>query len=215
MHPLASVFEQIYRDGLWANGSGTGSDPANTERYRTFVQRFIVQHDIQTVVDLGCGDWRSSRLIDWSGVAYLGVDVVESVILRNRQRYQVDNIRFARLNDEDELPHADLLIVKDVLQHLPNSEVHRMSELLGRFRLALVTNTVTSELYRPDGSVVRIEDVNTDVPAGLMRPVDVLGPPFNWPGEEVLRYSCPWPRLGAWETKSTVLIRTALTEASG
>lgn len=215
MHPLASVFEQIYRDGLWANGSGTGSDPTNTERYRVFVERFIVQNNVETVVDLGCGDWRSSRLIDWSRVGYLGVDVVESVIVRNQQRYQAANIRFAQLNDEDELPRADLLIVKDVLQHLPNSEIHRMSGFFGRFHLALVTNTVTSELYRPDGTVVRIEDVNTDVPAGLMRPVDVLEPPFTWPGEEVLRYSCPWPRLGAWETKSTVLIRTALTDARG
>lgn len=213
MHPLASVFERIYRDGLWANGSGTGSDPANTERYRMFVERFIVQNNIQTVVDLGCGDWRSSRLIDWNGVGYLGVDVVESVVVRNQQRYQVDNVRFAQLNDEDELPHADLLIVKDVLQHLPNSEIHRMSRFLGRFRLALVTNTVTSELHRCDGAVVRLEDVNTDVQAGLMRPVDVLGPPFNWPGEEVLRYGCPWPRLGAWETKSTALIRAALMDA--
>lgn len=215
MHPLASVFEQIYRDGLWTDGSGPGSDPANTARYRAFVERFMVQNSIQTVVDLGCGDWRSSRLIDWSRVEYLGVDVVASVIVRNQQRYQADNVRFAQLNDEDELPHADLLIVKDVLQHLPNSEIHRMSRLLGRFRVALVTNTVTSELHRPDGTVVRIADVNADVPAGYMRPVDVLGPPFDWTGQEVLRYSCPWPRLGAWETKATVLIRTALTDDRG
>ena len=215
MHPLASVFEQIYRNGRWANGSGSGSDPANTERYRVFVERFIVQNSIQTVVDLGCGDWRSSSLIDWSRVGYHGVDVVESVIARNQRRYQAGNIRFAQLNDEHELPHADLLIVKDVLQHLPNSEIHRMSGFLARFHLALVTNTVTSDLYRPDGTVVRIEEVNTDVPAGFMRPVDVLGPPFNWPGEEVLRYSCPWPRLGARETKSTALIRTPLTDVRG
>ncbi|GAA1616897.1 hypothetical protein GCM10009679_21490 [Saccharothrix algeriensis] len=215
MHPLASVFEQIYRDRLWTDGSGPGSDPANTGRYRVFIEQFLVQNDVRTVVDLGCGDWRSSRLIDWNGAGYLGVDVVESVIVLNKQRYQAGDIRFARLDDEDELPHADLLIVKDVLQHLPNSEIHRLSRLLGRFSRALVTNTVTSELHRPDGTVVRIADVNTDVPAGSMRPVDVLGAPFHWPGTEVLRYSCPWPRLGAWETKSTVLIRTALSDARG
>ncbi|GAB4060507.1 class I SAM-dependent methyltransferase [Catellatospora paridis] len=215
MHPLASVFEQIYRDDLWTNGSGAGSDPANTERYRMFLERFIVENRIVTVIDLGCGDWRSSSLIDWSRVGYLGVDVVESVILRNQQRFQFDNVRFAQLSDEDELPHADLLIVKDVLQHLPNSEIDRISRFLGRFYVALVTNTVASELHRPDGTVARIGDVNADVPAGLMRPVDVLRPPFNWPGEEVLRYSCPWPRLGAWETKSTALIRTLLMDAHG
>ena len=215
MHPLASAFERIYRDGLWSNGSGSGSDPANTEPYRAFVEDFMVGNDIRTVVDLGCGDWRSSSLIDWGAAQYLGVDVVGSIIECNRRRYATHNVRFECLHDEAELPAADLLIVKDVLQHLPNREVHRLSRFFRRYSCALVTNTVTSELQRPDGTIVRIADVNSDVPAGSMRPVDVLSAPFLWPGREVHRYRCLWPRLGAWETKATALIGGPLTGGRG
>jgi len=125
---------------------------------------------------------------------------------RNQHLYGTDSDRLQYLNDEAELPRADLLVIKDVLQYLPNSEIHYISRYLERYTCALVTNTVTSDLRRPDGTFIRIANVNSDLIAGGMRPVNVLTEPFNWPGNEVHRYSCLWPRLGAWEMKSTALI---------
>ncbi len=56
--------------------------------YRAFVQQFMSRNSVRSVVDLGCGEWQFSRLIDWTGVRYLGVDVVPAVIEKNRPRFR-------------------------------------------------------------------------------------------------------------------------------
>lgn len=116
----SQVFQTIYRDGTWGRGSGPGSKPSNTIEYRAFIERFIEANGIKTVTDLGCGDWQFSHLIDWSQVEYVGLDLVPQVIDENSKRFSAPNIRFEELSNIDELPVGDLLISKEVLQHLPN-----------------------------------------------------------------------------------------------
>ncbi|WP_369321771.1 class I SAM-dependent methyltransferase [Mycobacterium adipatum] len=206
MHRRATVFEQIYSERVWVNGSGSGSAPENTEPYRSFLQEFLESKRIRTVFDLGCGDWQSSRLINWCGADYVGFDIVRDVVESNRRLYGAEQVRFEYLADEADLPAGDLLIVKDVLQHLPNPDIHRIANLIGRYAYVLVTNTVSAELRRNDGSPVYTQSVNTDLAPGGMRPIDVLAEPFGWEGREVHRYKSFRGGLGAWETKSTVLL---------
>src|SRR6478735_6812488 len=71
-----NVFEHIYRNDLWHGGSGPGSLPSVNRPYVRFLHGFLRANQIQTVVDLGCGDWQFSRRIDWGGARYLGLDVV-------------------------------------------------------------------------------------------------------------------------------------------
>ena len=118
-----NAFETIYRNDSWTNGSGPGSAPSSTIEYRGFVERFIVENGVKTVTDLGCGDWQFSRLMDWSQVDYTGFDIVQSVIDANQRNHGAANIRFQRLSNIDELPGGDLLISKEVLQHLPNDVI--------------------------------------------------------------------------------------------
>src|SRR3954471_5293227 len=101
-------FEEIYQQDLWTNGSGPGSLPKHTIEYRAFLSKFISENDIRTVTDLGCGDWQSTRLLDWSGVRYLGLDVVRSIVDRNNKIYSSENIRFLHVTDLDQLPGGDL-----------------------------------------------------------------------------------------------------------
>lgn len=68
--------------------------PEYAEPYVDMLQRFLHDYEIRSVVDLGCGDWQFSRLIDWSGVDYLGLDVVEFVVDTNREQFATDSIRF-------------------------------------------------------------------------------------------------------------------------
>lgn len=206
MHRRATVFEQVYSEKVWVNGSGSGSAPANTASYRTFLQAFLERNDIRTVVDLGCGDWQSSRLVDWRGADYVGFDIVRDVVEQNRRLYGAPRVRFECLANEADLPAGDLLVVKDVLQHLPNPDIHSMAGLFGRYAYVLVTNTVSAELHRRDGSPVYTQKVNSDLAPGGMRPVDILAEPFGWDGREVHRYESFRKGLGAWEIKSTVLL---------
>lgn len=117
--------------------------PEYAEPYVDMLQRFLHDYEIRSVVDLGCGDWQFSRLIDWSGVDYLGLDVVEFVVDTNREQFATDSIRFEVATVGEPLPAADLIVCKDVLQHLPISVVaDYFAEFRHSYKHALITNDV-------------------------------------------------------------------------
>ena len=178
------VFTTIYRKGFWGYNeegvgfSGAGSTVANTNDYVVFLQNFIRENNIKTVVDAGCGDWTFSKNVDWSGIKYLGVDVVESVVKENNEKYGSENIRFEHFDIiRYELPAADLLICKDVLMHLPNLKILFFLKSTKRFKHCLFTNNIGGE------------NQNHDIQQGEFRPLDLRGPPFYLNGINIFTYS--------------------------
>jgi SAM-dependent methyltransferase len=136
-------FGEIYARNEWFYGSGEGSLPIHTNGYVAFLEGFIRKNRITSILDLGCGDWQFSRFVDWGGAHYRGCDVVRSVIDTNQQRYESNRIEFHLYSgDTAELPGADLLIVKDVLQHLSNARINDILFVLDRYKYALITNTL-------------------------------------------------------------------------
>jgi FkbM family methyltransferase len=179
----AQIFDFIYAADLWEGGSGAGSKPQATELYRAFLRDFMVKNGIRSVVDAGCGDWQSSQLIDWSGIDYLGIDV-SSVALTNTKRFSKEGVRFIEGDARTiNLPEADLLILKDVLQHWSNADIMEIIPKLRRFRYCLITNGATEQVRA---------HVNRDMPAGGYRPIDLSQPPFSVPGSFVLSYDVPY-----------------------
>ena len=147
--PLTQTFNRIYSEGVWgrdATGEGTsgsGSTLEITRQYRAYLQDFIKTHRVRSIVDAGCGDWSFSSTIDWGGASYLGVDIASDVIETVRKKHEKGNIRFRVGDITEELPAADLLISKDVLQHLPNALVHnfiRNNLRKGKYKWAILTN---------------------------------------------------------------------------
>ncbi|MEJ0013364.1 MAG: class I SAM-dependent methyltransferase [Bauldia sp.] len=184
--PHHEIFDMIYRAEVWGSrgneaavSSGYGSTGKATAPYRDFLVSFMRDKNIRSVVDIGCGDWELGRLVDWTGVDYTGVDV-SAVILENTSRFTADGIRFiegdARTID---LPRADLLLMKDVLQHWSNDDIKRFLPKIGGYRHALLTN----------GAPLReAEDINHDIPAGNYHALDLTRPPFAVAGTFVLTY---------------------------
>lgn len=178
-----SVFDQIYTTNYWGDGSGTGSSPEATSEYRQFLEGFMRDQGVRTVVDLGCGDWQVSNLIDWSGIRYHGFDAADFVIRANTERYAKENISFEKLSDYAALPAADLLVVKDVLQHLSNAEVKKiLAEVFPKYPKILVTNCVPpirTAFYRSSM-------FNRDIEIGDFRYFDIRLPPFDQPATLLL-----------------------------
>lgn len=176
---LEEYFSRIYEKEEWG-GSGPGSGSYFTIEYRAFLQRFMALNRVRSIVDIGCGDWQFSRFLDLDGVSYIGFDVVQVIVDRNRARYSAGNIRFELMPDDvDVLPGADLLIVKDVMQHLPNHIIELyLKRLVPRYKWALITNSYQKEK----------NPVNADIEIGSFRCIDLQGPPFSVGAPYVFEY---------------------------
>jgi len=165
-----NVFESIYLNNSWGFGSGHGSLPSVTKGYRRFLQDFMKDNNIKSVVDFGCGDWQFSKYINWSGVEYIGLETVPNLVTRNNELYGNNNVRFMLSPDKYyKIPKTDLLIVKDVLQHLEEEEKKKfLKELLPKYRFSLIIN-----------NTVPIDALNKDIERGSFRPLDLRLTPFN------------------------------------
>ena len=176
--PIEDAFVRVYQGSEWGKGSGPGSSPSNTIEYRAFVSRFIEANNVCSVTDLGCGDWQFSSLMDWTGIDYLGLDAVPAIIETNRSRFAHSNVRFDVSSSPADLPGGDLLLSKEVLQHLPNSVIaDYLSAIERKYRFALLTNSL-----RP----ARL--ANVDIEPGDFRPIHLQKPPFNATGAMVFTY---------------------------
>jgi len=180
---LTSIFTNIYKNGVWGinkagiGSSGYGSTLENTVSYRAYLENFISNENIESVVDIGCGDWEFSQHVDWNECNYIGYDVVKSVIENNNKSHSNQSIKFINENFLDaDLPAADLLICKDVLQYLSNEEILAFLPQLKKFKHCLITND-----YNP------MANINTEV--GGYRPLDLTKPPFNMNGQNSLLFS--------------------------
>lgn len=153
------VFTDIYARRVWGEGSGGGSDYERAKPYCDFVTKYIADRiDIFTVFDLGCGDRRVANMIDVGGAVYIGRDAAQG---------------WDALTDP--LPVADLVLCKEVLQHLSNDQVELLLTRTDHYPRRLFTSYVG-------------EGTNTDIVTGQSRPVDLTLAPFNRPAREVLRY---------------------------
>lgn len=166
-------FNAIYQSRLWGPGSGPGSVGAPALQFANLVRRVLDVVRPGRVVELGCGDWQVSKLVDWSGTEYLGFDVVDSLVSLNRRTYSSPKVRFQLgVENAKDVPAFDLLVVKDVLQHWSDSDIHRFAALIRDAPAVLVTNTTMSS-----GPY----ELNAPIVTGRFRPLDVSRPPFNWP----------------------------------
>lgn len=183
------IFEEIYAKSKWGQGqgSGSGSHPAATSEYRAFLEQFIVMNEVTSIVDVGCGDWRSSRHISFNGARYTGFDVVKSVVDVNRATFGSDLVSFAMMPvDPRDLPNADLLIIKDVLQHFTNEQIlFYRDHVVPKYPLCLITNSWKAINYPQNG----------DIAPGQFRSLELKASPYLFNGAYVTESWHQWERI--------------------
>lgn len=190
----SNPFTKIYESHEWQGESlsGPGSDGERTVEFRRYLAKLLVERKIRKVVDFGCGDWSYSKLVDWSGIDYLGVDVVPSVIERNQKRFGQENINFTCMEpSQQELPDADLFLSKEVLQHLPSATVLEVLGAAKAFKYALLVNDTAHQVRGDWRKFWRWDDVcetNVDIPVGSYRLLSLRDPPFSLKAKQVLIY---------------------------
>jgi SAM-dependent methyltransferase len=112
---------------------------------------FIKQNRITYITDIGCGDFNiASKILTRNhNVTYSGVDVVEQLIEHHNKNNANEKIKFYCIDTlKEPVPPADLLLVRQVLQHLSNADIQSLiNNCFNQFKYILVTeHQVKSEL---------------------------------------------------------------------
>ena len=180
--PVGEVFRTIYAKKLWGGRFGFGAYSGNGSRnkeiiapYITAVRDFLKSHGRPSVVDVGCGDFNvGSQLVDFSS-KYIGCDIVDFVIAQNRRRFP--DVEFRTVNAvEDDLPDAEVVIIRQVLQHLSNAQVAKILPKLGKYKYAIITEHIPGKpIFVPNLDQEAGPEDRTSIGSGLV----LTEPPFN------------------------------------
>lgn len=122
-------FDKIYQHGYWGSGmsSGSGSHGPMAVGFVNLMQQIIAQNKIRSIADIGCGDFAVGSQLTGLVERYNAYDVSGVILDRNRARFsELKNTRFQKLNIIEDVPgRTDLLFIRQVLQHLTNSQVEQ------------------------------------------------------------------------------------------
>ncbi len=122
-------FSYIYKSKYWKGSgagslSGAGSNEATTNNIKSELQKFFIEKNIKSVLDIPCGDWKWMSTMNFGDIDYTGCDVVKEMIDNNSKLYAKSNIKFRVLSlIDDRLPNADLIIIRDLLVHLDTKDI--------------------------------------------------------------------------------------------
>ncbi|XRB06565.1 Methyltransf_12 domain-containing protein [Pycnococcus provasolii] len=201
---LQRRFEDVYTLNLWDDGvsrSGHGSNPRSEEvlRDKPFIvdvinKKFKGRRNTLTIVDAPCGDmaWMPETLRaiseSFTHVYYTGFDIVPQIIRANQRqsftqragnrvtlKFEVRDISSMRL------PTADVVICRDVINHLPRRSIRAV---LDNLRQSNIDYIILSNNFAPRGRPQVAEwarGFGANPQGGASRPIDVTKPPFNWP----------------------------------
>ena len=170
------AFDNIYLNNVWGYKSGPGSDPKFAKLWIKTVNYFLEKEDIKTVIDIGCGDWRLGREYNLENKNYTGIDI-SSVILNETKLNAKENIKFIYGDFEViDIEPVDLIIIKDVLQHLPNTNIINI--------INKITKNSRYALFCDDMS----ENNNEDIDVVGYRHLDLSEQPFSFNFKKIAKF---------------------------
>lgn len=196
--PTKDAMEQVYEMKLWGGSeydfySGEGSHkPEIVKPYLAVVVDFLRPFNKNiTVCDLGCGDFNVGKELLPYTDKYIAVDIVESLIKRNKTKYNEANLEFYCLDiAKDDLPEADCVIVRQVLQHLSNDEVKKVLLKINKYEYLILTEHIPNGDFELNKDIISGQGTRLKKESGL----DIVKPPFNFKTKEtkeLLRVELP------------------------
>lgn len=186
--PTKATMTQIYDINLWGGKgfdfySGEGShNPEIINPYLEQVILFLKSFDKPlTVCDLGCGDFNIGKQLTQYTKTYIAVDIVEPLINRNKNLYKTENLEFYCVDiAKDKLPKADCIILRQVLQHLSNTEIQAILKKLKAYKYIILTEHVPIGSFTPNKDIISGQGIRLKQNSG----VDILKAPFYFKVEK-------------------------------
>jgi len=171
---MEAAFTNIYVNKAWGDNniveysgsSGEGSGIQYNKEYISFLKKFINEMNINSVVDIGCGDFRCGiSIYDSFDILYTGYDVYKKVIEFNLKQHSLPKYFFTHLDVstyKERIVSADMCILKDIIQHWSLDNIYKFLDYLidnKKFKYILIINCCD-----------QIKD-NTDISDGGFRPL--------------------------------------------
>ncbi len=186
--PTKAAMEQVYEMKLWGNNktdfySGIGShNPEIINPYINVLTSFLTSFKTPlTVCDLGCGDFNVGKELVKHTEKYLGTDIVTDLITHNKKLFTEENLKFQCLDIAiDDLPSGDCAILRQVLQHLSNTEVQHVVNKLGAYKYVILTEHIPQGDFIPNKDIISGQGIRLKKQSGL----NLLAPPFNFKVKE-------------------------------
>lgn len=123
--------------------SGAGSYGKFASWKAEILNGFVKKKNIQSVIELGCGDGNQLSLAEYS--SYLGFDVSERAVEMCRERFENDHTKSFKIMNEHHGEKAELSLSLDVIYHLVEDGVfenymRRLFESSNRFVIVYSSN---------------------------------------------------------------------------
>ncbi|PQJ73196.1 class I SAM-dependent methyltransferase [Polaribacter butkevichii] len=181
--PTKKAMEQVYELNLWGSNntefySGSGSHQLEIiTPYIDVVRAFLKTFKTPiTVCDLGCGDFNIGKQLVPFTKNYIAVDIVSNLIDHNTKTFKAANLEFRCLDIAvDNLPAADCVILRQVLQHLSNKEVQSIVNKLDNYKYIILTEHLPSGNFTPNKDIISGQGIRIKKQSGI----DLLAAPFN------------------------------------
>ena len=129
---------QRYNSG---GDSGIGSQGVLAEFKSEIINDFVRKHNIETVIEFGCGDGNQLKLAEYP--SYLGFDIAPKAIELCRDIFLHDKSKTFGLMDSHWI-RAQLTLSLDVIYHLLEDDVYYtyMERLFGSSKRTLKQSTI-------------------------------------------------------------------------
>lgn len=112
-HGTEKYWNDRYQDG---GNSGSGSYNRLAEFKGEIINKFVIENNIQNVIELGCGDGNQLKYFNFK--RYWGYDISKKSIEICRDIFKNDNTKSFALIDETVGRTAELVLSLDVIFHL-------------------------------------------------------------------------------------------------
>jgi SAM-dependent methyltransferase len=187
---LQDRFTLIYKRNAWGSkesSSGTGSSIEKTKAIRLFLPIIFEKFQIESILDIPCGDFNWMKLVDLQGISYLGADIVDPLISDLNKNYSSNLISFVQLDITiGPLPKSDLVINRDCLFHLSYADINRALLRFLESGSEYLLSTSHDNLFN---------FINSDIRSGGFRLIDLFAIPFNFPKD--VHFEIPEPGEGS------------------
>jgi len=168
------VFKEIYNNNFWSSEesvSGKGSEIIQTGHLIDELQKIFNQFQIKSILDIGCGDFNWMKFMNLEKIRYIGADIVNEIVQKNKKKYYSDDIEFKKLNIiNDKLPKVDLIFCRDCLGHFSFEHIKKS-----------INNIIKSGSKYLMATSHQNTENNLDVVSGSWRPLNLLAHPFSFP----------------------------------